>query len=164
MQQGLSIGTGVFMLAFIWMPRLAQLISGGGIVCRLQGKVTTAMAGLLRQHRAPALLGLGFLNGLLPCGLVYLALAGALVSYHPAQGALFMAAFGLGTVPALLGVALSGNVVGITWRSSLRKLAPLLATAIAILFIIRGLGLGIPYLSPELGPAITATHACDTLD
>src|SRR5690606_15349302 len=44
----------------------------------------------------------GLLNGLLPCGMVYMALASALNAENPSGGALFMFLFGLGTLPLLL--------------------------------------------------------------
>ncbi len=159
-QQGLSIFAGLFMLAFIWLPKFSILSKLGNKVAAMQSNVLGFMARFLKSQRATALLGLGFFNGLLPCGLVYLALAGALVSYEPIAGALFMALFGLGTAPALLLVALSGSALGAKWRYKLKSLAPVLATIIAILFIIRGLGLGIPFLSPEIGHVVAAEQQC----
>ncbi len=159
-QQGLSIAAGVLMLVFIWLPKISHRILPKGPIHRIQSYVTRAMASRLKSHRAPALLGLGFFNGLLPCGLVYLALAGALASFDPLQGAAFMALFGLGTAPTLLLVAFTGSRVSGRWRGKLQKLATSMATFIAILFIIRGLGLGIPYLSPEPGLTVNATTEC----
>ncbi|MGB6036572.1 MAG: sulfite exporter TauE/SafE family protein [Cryomorphaceae bacterium] len=157
-QQGLSLAVGLFMVAFIWLPKLFNGMGGG--VTRLQSKVTGFMAKRLKTNRPGALLGLGFFNGLLPCGFVYLALAGALVSYDPVEGAAFMALFGLGTAPALLAVAFSGRRFGSMFKARFRKLAPVLATFVALLFILRGLGLGIPYVSPELGSTVQTTNAC----
>jgi sulfite exporter TauE/SafE len=157
-QQGLSLGVGLFMVAFIWLPKLFNGMGGG--LTKTQSKVTGYMAKRLKTNRPGALLGLGFFNGLLPCGFVYLALAGALVSYNPIEGAAFMAFFGLGTTPALLTLAFTGRKFGATFKSKFKKLAPVLATAIALLFILRGLGLGIPYVSPELGHTVESTEAC----
>ncbi|MCZ4407400.1 sulfite exporter TauE/SafE family protein [Cryomorphaceae bacterium 1068] len=157
-QQGLSLAVGLFMVAFIWLPKLFYGMGSG--VTRLQSKVTGFMAKRLKTNRPGALLGLGFFNGLLPCGFVYLALAGALVSYNPIEGAVFMALFGLGTTPALLAVAFSGRKFGSLFKARFRKLAPVLATVVALLFILRGLGLGIPYVSPELGTTVQTTNAC----
>jgi sulfite exporter TauE/SafE len=44
----------------------------------------------------------GVLNGLIPCGLIYLALAGSLLLAKPLLGMGFMFLFGLGTLPALI--------------------------------------------------------------
>ncbi|MEM9050901.1 MAG: sulfite exporter TauE/SafE family protein [Bacteroidota bacterium] len=157
-QQGLSLSVGIFMVAFIWVPKLFGNMNGG--LSKLQSRVTGFMAKRLKSNRPAALLGLGFFNGLLPCGFVYLALAGALVSYNPVDGALFMAVFGLGTIPALLTLALTGRKFGSVLKARFKKLAPILATAIAVLFILRGLGLGIPYVSPELVQAVQSTNEC----
>jgi len=157
-QQGLSLAVGVFMVAFIWIPKVFGRMNGG--LTKLQSSVTRYMAKRIKSNRPAALLALGFFNGLLPCGFVYLALAGALVSYNPVDGAVFMATFGLGTVPAMLTLAFTGRKMGAALKSRLKKLAPILATAIALLFILRGLGLGIPYVSPELGQKVESTNAC----
>ncbi len=159
-QQGLSLGVGLFMLGFIWLPKV-KLFSGlHSGMARIQSKTTSMMAKYLKSNRPAALLGLGFFNGFLPCGFVYLALAGALITYNPFGGSLFMAVFGLGTVPALLVLALTGNKLGQTFKLRFQSFAPYLVTAIALLFILRGLGLGIPYLSPDPGFVVESTEAC----
>jgi sulfite exporter TauE/SafE len=93
---------------------------------------------------------IGLMNGFLPCGLVYIALAGALVSPSPAEGALYMMVFGLGTVPALLSLSLLGNVISMAFRRRIQKLLPFLIILIGVLFVLRGMNLGIPYISPEM--------------
>ena len=159
-QQGLSLAVGIFMLLFIWFPKLSGKLGISHGLAKYQSRVTRFMAARLKSNRMPALLGLGFFNGLLPCGLVYIALAGSIATYDPFQGALFMAAFGLGTAPALYLVGFTGRQISISLRSQFRKVAPLIATIFAILFILRGLGMGIPFISPELGTTITNTENC----
>ena len=95
---------------------------------------------------------IGLLNGFLPCGLVYIALAGALVSTSPLNGALYMMIFGLGTIPALLSLSLLGNVISLTFRRGVQKLLPFFILLIGILFVLRGMNLGIPYISPKMDP------------
>ncbi len=160
LQQGMSIGAGVLMLTFIWLPRMARFRKMEGPFYRFQGRVQGFMARRLRDHRAGAVLGLGFFNGFLPCGMVYIALAGAIASYHPAEGAAFMAIFGLGTVPALFLLAFGSATLSQRYRLQLLKAAPYIASIIAVLFIIRGLGLGIPFLSPEAGFVIGSDTHC----
>lgn len=150
-QQNMSIAAGVLMLVFIWFPKMKWMRKAHGPFYAFQSKVQGFMARHLRDHRAQAILGIGFFNGFLPCGMVYIALAGAIASYHPAEGALFMATFGLGTAPALFLLAFGSASIATRLRPALIRYAPYLATLIAVLFIIRGLGLGIPYLSPEAG-------------
>ena len=160
-QQGLSLGVGLFMVAFIWLPRIQFLSGPSNGLAKIQSRVTGYMAKRLKSNRPGALLGLGFFNGLLPCGFVYLALAGAMVSYDPFLGAGFMALFGLGTTPALIALAFSGRRLGSMFKNGFRKVAPVLATVIAVLFILRGLGLGIPFLSPDAwGFMVESENAC----
>jgi len=103
---------------------------------------------------------IGLLNGLLPCGLVYLALAGAVVSSGPFEGAFYMFFFGLGTMPVLLAVTLAGNVIGLKFRNLVKKLIPYLILIIGILFILRGLNLGIPYISPKMDTKTEVPACC----
>ncbi len=159
-QQGLSLTVGILMLLFIWFPKLSGKLGMSNGLAKYQSRVTRFMAARLKSNRMPALLGLGFFNGLLPCGLVYIALAGSIATYDPFQGALFMAAFGLGTAPVLYLVGFTGRQVSVSLRSQFRKVAPLIATVFAILFILRGLGMGVPFISPELGTTVTNTQNC----
>jgi len=99
---------------------------------------------------------LGLLNGLLPCGLVYVACAGATVTGGVLSGAIYMAAFGAGTVPMMLAIGLSGKLVPFSLRLKLLKAAPVSIFLLGALLILRGMSLGIPYLSPDL----SAGHAC----
>jgi sulfite exporter TauE/SafE len=108
------------------------------------------MSALLRRHSFTSLLVLGLLNGLLPCGLVYVACAGATATGGLFSGAAYMAAFGLGTVPMMLGISVSGRLIPLSLRLQLRKAIPVSVFLLASLLILRGLSLGIPYVSPDL--------------
>ena len=101
---------------------------------------------------------IGFLNGLLPCGMVYLALTSALATQNVFYGGWLMAFFGLGTVPALMMVALGGQYFGIKFRQQLQSLLPVFIFSMGVLLILRGLNLGIPYLSPTTGMGTNALH------
>ena len=96
-----------------------------------------------------SVLMIGVLNGLLPCGLVYLALAGATAQASAINGMLYMALFGLGTFPAMFALKISSEIISTSLRLEMRKWVPVLTLLIGVLFVVRGLGLGIPYLSPE---------------
>jgi hypothetical protein len=100
---------------------------------------------------------MGMANGMLPCGMVYFAIAGALTSSTLLQAAGFMAFFGLGTSPMLLGLQMTGRMVGVSFRLAIRKILPYLTAFMAILLILRGLNLGIPIISPVL--AARPAHA-----
>jgi hypothetical protein len=97
------------------------------------------------------------LNGLLPCGLVYVALAGAVARGTLLAGICYMAWFGLGTMPTMLGISLSGKVFPLYFRLRLRGAIPLGVCLLAGLLILRGLALGIPYVSPALVAGVPAS-------
>ena len=103
---------------------------------------------LFRNRSLFSLFVIGLLNGLLPCGLVYVALAGAIATGGVTNGALFMFLFGLGTLPMLAAVTLLGNALSGPFKTAINKLVPYVVVIIGVLFILRGLNLGIPYISP----------------
>lgn len=63
-----------------------------------------AFAGHLRQKTSMSVFILGTLNGLLPCGLTFIALTWCLSLAGPIDGLFFMLLFGMGTLPVMLGV------------------------------------------------------------
>ncbi|WP_394674859.1 sulfite exporter TauE/SafE family protein [uncultured Chryseobacterium sp.] len=91
----------------------------------------------------------GILNGFLPCGMVYMALTASLASGGIWQGGLYMALFGLGTLPFMFAVVLVGNLMNQAFRIKVLKAVPIVMIILGGLFIVRGLELGIPYLSPR---------------
>ena len=117
-------------------------------------------AKLLGQRTLLSLFFLGLLNGLLPCGLVYVACAGAVAAGGFIHGVEYMVTFGLGTIPMMLGIALAGKKLQFTLRFRAQRVIPLCLVALAALLILRGLSLGIPYLSPDLSPGPSGCSAC----
>jgi sulfite exporter TauE/SafE len=147
MQRWLSIGLGAALLAGLLVSRKRAL---GRPLGALVEQLKSRMAALLRRRSVDALLGLGLLNGLLPCGLVYVACAGATATGGIFTSTLYMFTFGLGTVPMMLAVSLSGRLVPFSLRLKLLKAVPVVVFLLASLLILRGLELGIPYVSPVL--------------
>lgn len=150
-QQGLSIGAGSLMLLGVLffgmeVPDKALLRPLSKVVLWVKKRI----GGLLAKKGFKAQLALGMLNGLLPCGLVYAALIAALSMGSVQGGALYMALFGLGTFPMMLAAALFGKVISQRFKQRMWSLAPKLVAVVGILFILRGLNLGIPYVSPAL--------------
>jgi sulfite exporter TauE/SafE len=103
-----------------------------------------------RKNRAVFYL-IGILNGLLPCGMIYVALTSALATQNILQGGLIMTFFGIGTMPALIMVAIGGQYFGITIRKKIQNLLPIFIFTVGVLLILRGMNLGIPFISPHLG-------------
>jgi len=99
---------------------------------------------------------IGLLNGLLPCGLVYIALAGAIVAGTAFDGALFMILFGLGTIPVMFAIPVAGSMISLKFRNRIGKIIPYFIILIGLIFILRGLNLGIPYLSPHIDKGMKA--------
>jgi uncharacterized protein len=102
---------------------------------------------------------LGMANGLLPCGLVYLAVTGALAAGTIGGAAGFMAAFGAGTFPALFLLSYFGFMINIQTRNAMRKAVPYVVACMAVLLILRGMNLNIPYVSPYFA-AQSQVSAC----
>lgn len=159
LQSTVSIALGVVIILGLLIPKLVQRLDVGRFTGTVVMRAQSLLARQLKRNSPEGLFFTGMLNGLLPCGMVYLAAAGAIAQDGWMQGALFMAFFGLGTWPALVGLRLSGSYAGPKLRSFLRKMAPVAYLLMGALFILRGLGLGIPWLSPLLGDPVGAT-AC----
>ena len=100
---------------------------------------------LLRNYTRQSHLLIGIFNGFLPCGMVYLAVAGAITTGSVLNGMLFMGLFGLGTLPLMLGIMLIGNVVKPSFKKVLRSIAPFIMVFFALLLIARGLNVNLPH-------------------
>jgi sulfite exporter TauE/SafE len=158
-QQYLSIGLGILVLGFLFLPSsLRSAIPRLRIVERVHGLLKDLFIPLLERRSALALFIIGLLNGLLPCGLVYIALAGATVSGSELNALLFMTGFGAGTVPVMLGMSLLGGALSGGFRRKLSAAVPVLTFVLGVLLILRGLGLGIPYVSPDLSSGGRMSH------
>lgn len=141
-QKGLSIGAGVFMLAMAFMAwRFEQLVTALPGFGAFTQKVKSGIGQLLKQNPNGATFSVGLLNGLLPCGMVYAALAGAIAMSGAAEGGIFMAFFGLGTLPLLLAVSVLGRSFSLTVRQKIRIAQPILLTVAGLLLLQRGLHL-----------------------
>lgn len=149
-QQLLSILCGVFIVGWVITPFLPIRLASSGHISRFQQFVKSQLATFLNQKSKPALLLLGVVNGLLPCGLVYVALASSLSMGDSLNGGLFMALFGMGTAPLMFAVGYSKHWFTSQWKARLNKAIPVFAFMTGVLLIVRGLHLGIPYVSPQI--------------
>jgi sulfite exporter TauE/SafE len=148
-QRWVSIAAGVAILAGLLASSRFALATPG---FRLVTALKTSVSGLLRRRSLGALFVLGALNGLLPCGLVYAAGAGALATGGTVPAVAFMLAFGVGTMPMMLGIGLMGRRLPGSYLVRLRGLVPVTLAVVGAMLILRGLELGIPLLSPVLSP------------
>lgn len=148
LQRWVSLGAGVAILLGLLVSRKTR---AGTPAWRLVSLIKQAFGKLLHRRTYAGLFALGAVNGLLPCGLVYVAAAGAVSAADVFSGVLYMAAFGVGTLPVVLGIGLAGKRLQFALRLRLRGLVPVSVAMVAVLLVLRGMGLGIPYLSPALG-------------
>jgi sulfite exporter TauE/SafE len=150
-QQNLSVGMGVLLLLVLVTPaRFTRRLNPLSPIARFTSDMKQRFSTLFRQRSNQALLLMGLLNGLLPCGLVYVALAGAVAMGSSAGGMAYMALFGLGTLPVMLATSLAGQWLSFSRRAILSKVAPVFTFVLACLLILRGLNLGISGLSPRI--------------
>jgi uncharacterized protein len=151
-QQGLSVALGLFilLLTFFTAGSESRFLSIP-LVSRVMGHLRMRLGHFLKRDSSAALFNLGILNGLLPCGFVYLALAGAVAAGEVGNAMLYMAIFGAATLPTMLTLSLLGSFKPALFRNVSRPVLLGLSFLFAIVLILRGLNLGIPYLSPELG-------------
>jgi sulfite exporter TauE/SafE len=161
-QQILSITIGVLILLAVLLPRqYTRRIDPTSKVAVWLMRAKSVFGSALRSKSPLGPLGLGLMNGLLPCGMVYVGLAGALAVGNAFESALFMAAFGLGTLPMMLAVHMAGDLISLNLRARIRGLLPYAFAVMGALFILRGMGLGIPYVSPSVGDGISSFQECN---
>lgn len=147
-QRYLSIALGILMVGMAFFPMKlngseVKLIRKPFLWLKLR------LGKLLGRKSYNSLFVIGLLNGLLPCGAVYIALAASLVMADALESALFMAIFGLGTIPLMFLMVLAGNTLNITLRKRLFKAFPYIIAILGVSFILRGMSLDIPYISPS---------------
>ena len=157
-QRYVSLATGFIMLAFVIFPsskKIQQYIYP--LLSKFIKKIKEYWPQMQEKKSFRTFFTIGLVNGLLPCGFLYIALAAALATGHPVKAILFMALFGLGTTPMMAGIIHCGQICQLQLRNKVRWLFPAATTLLAMLFILRGMSLGIPYISPEL---TAGSHAC----
>ena len=147
LQQTLSIAIGLIML-FSVILKSTLVISKFGALYRFVNFVKTRLSTFFKKTSFFNLWCIGLFNGLLPCGLVYVAIFGSLLSNTVFEATQYMLAFGLGTIPLMFTTSLVGSWTSNALKNKINKIIPVFLVIIAILFILRGLGLEIPYISP----------------
>ncbi len=150
MQQKLSIAIGVLMIVMVLIPaKTFAKYNFSKPVYKIISKVKSRLGQELKKKTADTFLTIGVLNGFLPCGLVYMALFAAIAMGDVAKGSLYMILFGLGTVPLMTTAVYFSGFLKSGAKKRIQKLIPVFVIVMGVLFILRGLGLGIPYVSPS---------------
>lgn len=148
--QWLSILSGLFLIIYAWRKYLNKIFSQHLPTLPIQKHLNEALGKVIKSKNPMKLSMLGMLNGFLPCGMVYAALLNALLTGEILGSALAMVFFGIGTLPAMVGVIYMANKITPQMRSKFNKVVPYFITMVGLLIVLRGLNLGIPYISPEI--------------
>ncbi|MCH4824470.1 sulfite exporter TauE/SafE family protein [Gramella lutea] len=150
LQQQLSIIMGTIMLLLVLIPkRKLGKLNPENAGFKFVSNLKNHLGKELQKKKPDTFFTVGFLNGFLPCGLVYMAVLGAIAGGSALEGSLYMVLFGLGTIPLMTSAIWLSNIISLKSRKYIRRFIPLFVGVIAIMFILRGLGLGIPYVSPK---------------
>lgn len=145
LQQALSIAIGMILLISVFLT-FRNSYSGFGLFLWVKASLTR----LFSKGSQSSLFTIGLLNGFLPCGLVYVGIAGAVATGDLVKGTLFMLTFGMGTAPMMFALPVIGSSISVSSKNKIRKAMPVAIFMMALLLIVRGLNLGIPYLSPQI--------------
>jgi uncharacterized protein len=160
-QQGLSIAVGGALLLSVVVPSAFSILSSRlDFPGRIAASLRDSLSRLFRRRSLSALFLVGTVNGLLPCGFVYIGLAAAAATGAALPAAMFMAGFGIGTMPVMFVLSLAGRSIGPQFRKRLSVMGPVVTVLLALIIILRGLSLGIPYLSPVLPEQKGAIAPC----
>lgn len=138
-QRELSVCSGVAIIVFVLLSgRTRHRISASGIIAKLNNAIRRPFKKLFQKGSMLSLLIIGLLNGLIPCGMVYIALAASAASPQLSLAVSYMFFFGLGTLPMMFLISLGGNYIALRSNKLFRRFSPFIAIAIALLLIWRG--------------------------
>lgn len=159
LQQILSVAAGVLMITFALMAwQVERVVNRIPFVQRFALGLQQRMGGILHRHPQGASFMFGLLNGLIPCGMVYAALAGAIATTSALNGALFMASFGVGTAPLMMATSVLGHSFSGSLRQRFKILQPVLLLVSGLLLIQRGLHLDLSLFESAVPPAGLDCH------
>jgi uncharacterized protein len=159
-QQWFSIAMGVLILFLLVQYWLFRRNLQPNFLSRFYFMIQKIMGKILRFRGITPFLFFGIANGFLPCGMVYIALAGALVTTEVSHSVMFMVMFGFGTLPAMFAVNYFRQFFSLSLRNTFRKIVPVFVSLMAVILILRGLNLGIPFISPILQSAPDTAASC----
>lgn len=146
MQQGVSVISGSLILLAAGSRLFKHSFTRHSYFNILPGLVNKLIVYAVKQRAGHFFIGI--LNGFLPCGFVYLALAGAVNMQSVQASVQYMFWFGLGTLPLMLAATLSAGMLSVNLRNRLNKIVPYFMICLGVWFVMRGLALNIPYVSP----------------
>ncbi len=161
-QQQLSIVIGVLMIIVVLIPvKTFNRYNFSKPMYGLISKIKSALGQALKKKTADTFFTIGFLNGFLPCGLVYMAVFASMATGSMFEGSLYMMLFGVGTIPLMTSAIYLGKILNTAVKQRIQIAIPVFVVVMGIWFIVRGLGLGIPYISPApMGQMASSEMEC----
>lgn len=148
--QWISIASGVLIILFAWGKYFAKIPLGAKIQAWFFPLLQKFRKNAIQSKSPFKLVFLGMVNGLLPCGVVYLALGNAVLANSYWGSAMAMLTFGVGTLPILLAIGVFGAKLGNSFKHKWKNVVPVMLTIVGAVIILRGMNLGIPYISPKI--------------
>jgi uncharacterized protein len=149
-QQWFSIIAGIVVLMIVIQSLLKKPVFHLPGYDQASSLIVKLIARFVGKPSLSSIYLLGVANGLLPCGLVYMAITGALAAGTVTSATGFMAAYGLGTLPAMFLLSYFRFMIGISVRNTIKHAVPFIVATMGVLLILRGMGLGINYISPAI--------------
>lgn len=151
----LTLGAAI-LVGLLISPRFVNAVP----VTRAVNTLKSRLGFLLQRRGLSVMFGIGLLNGLLPCGLLYAACATAITSENVPHAIAYMTTFGLGTLPMMLAISLLGTKLRFAFRLKMQRLIPFALAVVGLLLLFRGMALGIPYVSPRLSNQPSVDSCC----
>lgn len=154
-QKVLSLALGlvliIFSVAYFTGAKMAWF-------SKFQNKMVIAVSSFFGTFVQSSLFPLlaGMMNGLIPCGMIYVALGIVSNAGTAGDAASFMLYFGIGTIPLLLVMSFGGSFLKRRFKFRTQRFVPIVALLMGVLFISRSLQLDIPFLSPPIVEAINS--------
>jgi uncharacterized protein len=150
-QQQLSIVIGSILIIAIMFPKFIRIINhGNSFINKSYIKFKNKFSYQLKKKTYSSIFAIGLLNGLLPCGLIYLALTGAIITGSWYSGILYMFYFGIGTLPIMILLPYFNQIIAGKFKKKMSRILPYAMILFGVLMILRGSNLGIPYISPKI--------------
>lgn len=144
-QKWVSVALGISLIIIaLFSINIESKLLKSGVISRFYLRIKTLLGKHIGGGSSASFLKIGLLNGFLPCGLVYMAVVGALTVEGFIGSVSYMMLFGLGTMPLMITTALAGRMMSIRFRNILKKVYPVLLLGFAALLIMRGLNLELP--------------------
>ncbi len=137
-QNVLSIVLGILIIIFALFPHIKLPGKAKDLYSGFTSKITKHISTLYKRNSRFSSFFIGLLNGFLPCGFVATALATALITSTTFHSAIYMALFGLGTLPVMLMMNMAPGFINPKLRSKLRPFSSYFAIIIGLLLIWRG--------------------------